>query len=133
MSEELTQNLDGGESFESRVMAGLAAINNRLASFEGHVNTRLTSLEGHIISLENRVSSLEGRFALYDERLNVFERRLNALGEKVDARLHETRPIWEAVLSRLDVIESKVEALALNLLDMRGDLERVKKRIPPAA
>ena len=98
MSEELTQNPGGRESFESRVLAELARINNQLTT---------------------------GPAAL--------GRRLTALAERVDARLQETRPIWEAVLSLLDVIESKVEALSLNLLDMRGDWERVKKRIPPAA
>ncbi|HEV3469334.1 MAG TPA: hypothetical protein VG148_08440 [Pyrinomonadaceae bacterium] len=57
--------------------------------------------------------------------------RVTALEEKVDSRLRETRPIWEAVLARLDIIESKVEGLALNLLDVRGEVERLKRRLPP--
>ena len=92
MSEETTKNFDGQDSFETRVLHELTAINVRLASLEG------------------KVDSLE---------------------EKVDSRLRETRPIWEAVLARLDIIESKVEGLALNLLDVSGAVERLKRRLPP--
>jgi tetrahydromethanopterin S-methyltransferase subunit G len=63
--------------------------------------------------------------------LTAINGRLVSLEEKVDSRLRETRPIWEAVLTRLDIIESKVEGLALNLLDVRGEVERLKRRIPP--
>jgi hypothetical protein len=58
MSEETTQDMPDGRSFEERVFARFDALDARLASLE----------------------------------------------EGVDARLHETRPIWEAVLSRLDKI-----------------------------
>src|SRR5215212_9189491 len=72
--------------------------------------------------------------------------RLSTLEEKVDARLKETRPIWEAVLSRLDSVgtqlnsmdarlekvEDKFAAVAEELLDMRSDISRVKKRLPAA-
>ena len=107
MSEENTERLEGGTPFEIRVLRELASLNRR---FDG-MDARLTSLE-----------------------------------EKVDARLHDTRPIWEAVLSRLDMMETRLEKMderlervdakfdvvASELLDMRTDIERVKKR-PPAA
>src|SRR5689334_19825292 len=64
---------------------------------------------------------------------------LTNLEEKVDARLHDTRPIWEAVLSRLDSIEArldrmnaKLDVLAGEWLDLRADVDMLKKR-PPAA
>ena len=58
--------------------------------------------------------------------------RLTSLEEKVDARLHDTRPIWEAVLSRLDSIEAKLGVLAGEWLDLRADVDMLKRR-PPAA
>ena len=65
--------------------------------------------------------------------------RLTGLGEKVDKRLQETRPIWEAVLSRLDTIETrldkmeaKLDVFGRDLVDTRTDVEMIKKR-PPAA
>jgi chromosome segregation ATPase len=81
-----------------------------------------------------------------NHRLTGLESRLTTLEEKVDARLHDTRPICEAVLSRLDSIESrldniearlkkvetKFEVVADELLDVRSDVRELQKR-PPAA
>ena len=65
--------------------------------------------------------------------------RLTSLEEKVDTRLQETRPIWEAVLSRLDKIETrldrmeaKLDVFGRDLVETRTDVEMLKKR-PPAA
>ncbi len=65
-------------------------------------------------------------FAALSSRLTTFE-------EKVDARLRETRPIWEGVLSRLETIESKLDVFAIEWLALRGDVNVLKKRVPPAA
>ena len=56
-----------------------------------------------------------------------------ALEERVDARLQEARPIWEAVLSRLELIDSKLHVLNQDMLEMRGEVNLLKKRQPPAA
>ena len=101
MSEETTDNLSERDSFESRVLTALAAINNRLSG------------------VENRLAALETK--------------VDALEEKVDARLRETRPIWEAVLSRLELIDSKLHVLNQDMLEMRGEVNLLKKRQPPAA
>jgi hypothetical protein len=114
MSEENTERFEGGTPFETRVLREFANINQRLNGLD----SRLTSLEG-----------------------------------KVDSRLKETRPIWEAVLLRLDSMDNrlnsmdarldsmdtrlakmdaKFDVVGSQLLDMRGDIEMLKKR-PPAA
>ena len=74
-----------------------------------------------------------------NQRLDGLERRLTALEEKVDARLHDTRPIWEAVLSRLDSIETRLDRMeaklnvfSKDLIETRTDVEMLKER-PPAA
>ncbi|HEX8684957.1 MAG TPA: hypothetical protein VF654_00610, partial [Pyrinomonadaceae bacterium] len=59
-----------------------------------NINQRLNGLEGGFTSLEGRLTSLE---------------------QKVDARLHDTRPIWEAVLSRLDKIETRLDKMDAKL------------------
>jgi hypothetical protein len=107
MSEEQTERLNGGGSFESRMLEQFALLR-----------------EG-VNSLGNRMSGLEAR-------LSGVEVRLSALEEKVDARLRETRPIWENVLSQLEKIDSKLNVLARDLLDTRGDVEMFKKRLPAA-
>ena len=71
--------------------------------------------------------------------LEALSNRLRALEEKVEARLHDTRPIWEAVLARLDSIEArldrmdaKFDVVAREWLDLRADVDMLKRR-PPAA
>jgi chromosome segregation ATPase len=115
MSEETTENLGGRNSFESRVLAALASLQQSVAS----IDSRLTSVETRLTSVETRLTTLETRVA--------------ALEEKVDARLQETRPIWEAVLSRLELIDSKLHVLNQDMLEMRGEVNLLKKRQPPAA
>jgi chromosome segregation ATPase len=81
MSEENTQNMPDGRSFEERVFA---------------------------------------RFDALDERLTKLE-------ERVDARLHETRPIWEAVLSRLDNIENEMKSINRRVRVLHDDILRARE------
>jgi tetrahydromethanopterin S-methyltransferase subunit G len=67
--------------------------------------------------------------------LSNLNSRLTSLEEKVDARLHDTRPIWEAVLSRLDSIEAKLDRMeaklnvfSKDLIETRTDVEILKER-----
>lgn len=64
--------------------------------------------------------------------LTNLNNRLSTLEEKVDSRLEETRPIWEAVLARLDRMEAKLDVFGKDLVETRTDVEMLKKR-PPAA
>jgi len=65
--------------------------------------------------------------------------RLTVLDEKVEARLHDTRPIWESVLAGIQVISTRIEKMdakfdvvGAQLLDLRTDVEILKKRHPAA-
>jgi predicted nucleic acid-binding Zn-ribbon protein len=104
----LTGRLGGGDSFEARVLAELAA----LREGQREVEARMTGLETRMGGVESRLAALE---------------------EKVDSRLRETRPVWEAVLRRLEVIDSKLNVFAQDMMDVRAEVELLKKRNPPAA
>ncbi|MGI8654852.1 MAG: hypothetical protein ACR2LC_06505 [Pyrinomonadaceae bacterium] len=99
-------------------------------------------------------SSFEERIFIL---LNAMNDCLTALEEKVDARLRETRPIWEGVLERLTGIElrlanvearftnvevrlhkiddqleafnDKMDVLNDNTFDIRADHKSLKKRV----
>ncbi len=107
MSEEPTEKFNG-ESFETRVLAELAALRSSTELME----KRLTSVEGRVASLELKV---------------------DALDEKVDARLRDTRPIWESVLSQLKMIDTKFDVHAHDMLELRAKMRELEKRVPPAA
>ena len=68
-----------------------------------------------------------------NQRFDGLESRLTGLEEKVDARLRETRPIWESVLSRIEIIDSKLDVLGRDVLETRAETDLLKKRFPPAA
>ena len=117
MSEDLTQSLP--TSFEERVLAEFAALNNRMASFE----SRMTSLEDRMTSLETRVLSIDTR--------------LISLEDKVDARLRETRPVWEGVLQRLTEIEKGLFTLNRHFktmikeeFDLRSRVDKLEDSLP---
>jgi hypothetical protein len=133
MSEETIKNFDGEESFETRVLSELAALRSGMAVMENGFAT----LENRFTTLENRFAtgfhSLDSRFTSVEGRVASLELKVDALDEKVDARLRDTRPIWESVLSRLETIDEKFDVHAHDMLELRAQMERLKKRVPPAA
>jgi len=123
MSQDLTQNLP--TSFQERVLAEFAALNNRLTSIED----RLTSLESRMTSFEGRMTSLEGRMTSLEDRVLSVDTRLTSLEDKVDTRLLETRPIWEGVLQRLTGVESELNNLNRQFRSLIADLFQMRVRI----
>jgi tetrahydromethanopterin S-methyltransferase subunit G len=57
---------------------------------------------------QDGVRQILARLDSIDSRLDNVEGRLSALEDKVDRRLHDTRPIWEQVLVRLDAVEGQL-------------------------
>ena len=106
MSEDITQGLPAN-SFEGRVLAELSGIRQELTT----VNSRLTVVEDKVTTLDGKVDSLDGQLTSVEERLGSVEGRMTSLEDKVDARLRETRPIWDGVLARLTAIESEMPRL----------------------
>ena len=137
MSEDLTQNLP--TSFQERVLAEFAALNvrftklddrmtaieARMTSFEG----RMSSLEGYVIALDSRMTSLEGRMTSLGDRVLSIDTRLTSLEEKVDARLRETRPIWEGVQQRLTEIEKGLATLGHHFKTMVNEEFKLRSRV----
>jgi chromosome segregation ATPase len=80
MSDNPTQEMPDSSSFEERVFARFDALDARIDSFESRIEAKVDGLGGRLTTLE----------------------------EKVDTRLRETRPIWEAVLTRLTSVEERV-------------------------
>lgn len=107
-----TQKLPHDSSFEERLFARLDAME---ASLRAEFKAELSEVKA---------------------RLSIVESRLDNLEEKVDARLRETRPIWEGVLVRLDSIEEqlkstddKVDILTRYFQEMNKDMMGMRTRI----
>jgi signal transduction histidine kinase len=77
-------------------------------------------------SFEERV--LSGLSGISQELVTV-NSRLSTLEEKVDARLRETRPIWEGVLTRLDGIESELARMNRQFRSFVADIFQMRVRV----
>jgi predicted nuclease with TOPRIM domain len=123
MSEDLTQNLPS--TFQERVLAEFAALNVRMTSFEG----RMISIGDRLTSVENRLTSVENRLVSVEDRVLSIDTRLSSLEDKVDARLRETRPIWEGVLQRLTQIEKNLDTLTYHFKTMIREAFDLRSRV----
>ncbi len=108
MSEDRTRDIQNGRSFEERVLAELSAMRTDF-------NNRFDILDHRLISVENSLTSLDGG--------------LNSLEDKVDARLRETRPIWEGVQQRLTEIEAALSELNRQLKTLIMDSFKLRVRV----
>ena len=126
-----------------KVLTALAAINGQLGSINigltaveekvNSIDARLAAVEEKVSAIDTRLTAVEVKVGAVEGRLTALEQKVDALEEKVDARLRETRPIWEAVLERLNMIDAKFDACAHDMYEMRGEINLIKKRVPPAA
>jgi len=118
MSEENTQNLPDTRSFEERVFARFDAIDAGLRD----LNARVERLEA-----ESERRAVETK--------PIWERALAeivALGQKVDALERKVDALQEevAVISRkVDSIHRRMKVLATDMLELRGDQERLEDRM----
>lgn len=109
MSKDLTQKLNG--SIEDKLDRLIAAVQ----SIDSGVVTRLEGIETRLGTIETRLEGLETRVG------NV-ETRLESLEIKVDERMKETRPMWEALQAQLtDLRESQhLQFTELNASQEKG-------------
>lgn len=110
MSEEATQNLPEGSSFEERVFARFDAIDARLQSFDARLegfDARLEALEtqAEMRALETKPiwERALAEILAVGERLGNVERKLNVLSRDI----MQVRADQQHVESRLDKLESK--------------------------
>lgn len=118
MSEEITQGIADGRSFEERVFARFDALDARFDSVEG----RLDNVEGRLGNVEGQLSNVEGRLA--------------TLEEQAERRALETKPIWERTLAEiLEVkegvadVERKLEVLSQDIVQVRANQKRLERRV----
>jgi chromosome segregation ATPase len=100
MSEETTQNMPDGRSFEERVFARFDALDARLYEMD----TRLSEMDARLLQLEQKS---------YDTK-PIWER---ALAEIL------------AVSQKLDTVERKLGVLGLDMLALRADQTRLEDRM----
>jgi chromosome segregation ATPase len=114
VSDDKTQNLADGRSFEERVFARFDA-------------------------LDARMSSMEARLSKVEARLDDMDARLQTLEQKS----YDTKPIWERALAeilsvgekmddlgeKMHKLERRVMTLAGDMLTLRADQSRLEDKM----
>ncbi len=111
MSDDPTRELPQERSFEPRVLAELAAI------------------RGDVAAIRSEQATIRADIAALNARQERFEVRLSSLEEKVDERLRETRPIWEAVQLAIKHLDLKFDTVLADLYDVRTNSRLLDKRL----
>lgn len=63
---------------------------------------------------DNRLANMENKIVGFATEITHLNEKFDSLDQKVESRLHDTKPIWEAVLKRLDSIESDIATIKEN-------------------
>lgn len=88
---------------------------NLQPSFEERVLSELATIRQEVTQQNARLSSVETR--------------LTSLEEKVDARLRETRPIWESVQAQLKAIDNRLDILSRQFKTFLQDVSELRARV----
>ena len=64
-----------------------------------------------------------------DQRVQELDAKVQALDEKVDARLRDAAPMWEVLVSRLDIIIAGQESHASRLDAMESRLDAIEIKL----
>ena len=94
---------------------------NRLAEDDG-------SLAGDALLHAVRRDML-GLFKALDQKVEALDQRVEALDAKVEARLRDTTPMWEVVVSRLDTIVAEQTSQGRRLDVIETELRQLRRRI----
>lgn len=132
MSNDTTQNLPNGPSFEERLFARFDAFEDRIFSqFEALV-TRIAKLEEGQQRIEERQERMEKRQERMETRLDSMDQRLQVLENKA----YDTKPIWESALAailelREDVhtLDRKFNIVTRDLMTLRAEQSRLEDRM----
>jgi len=98
-TDDPTKNLDNHEL--------LLQLIGMFRSFEERLEARLKSLEERLQRVEERLQRVEAQLQSFEERLREHDARIESLERTVEARIYDTRPLWEAV--QLQIVELRAE------------------------
>lgn len=120
VSEDPTKEFQGASPFERRVLAELAALRGEVAD----LRVEGGNLRAEIAVLRTEVAEIRTQQIAMAKNIAVLDHRLTSLEERVDSRLKETRPIWEAVRAQIEKLDEKFNLFIRDLYDIRGDISR---------
>jgi len=138
MNEEPTKDL-ATRAFQKRVLdefaavrAEQAAVRNELSAIraeQSSMRSEITEMRNDITGIRSEIVEIRTQQAVMAKNIGALDHRLTSLEEHVDARLKETRPIWEAVQEQLQRLNDKFDILLHEFYDVRAEIKNHGRRI----
>jgi len=131
MNEEPTKDL-ATRAFQKRVLDEFAAMRREQAEMRSEIaviRSEQAAMQSDIAEIRTQQAAIAKNIAALDQPVTSVETQLTSLDEKVDRRLQETRPIWEAVKAQIELLDAKFDNFILDLYNIRGELRLHEKRL----
>jgi chromosome segregation ATPase len=138
MNEEPTKDL-ATRAFQMRVLDEFAAVRAEQAAMRSDITEMrsditemrgdITEMRSDITEMRNDIVEIRTQQAAMAKNIGALDHRLTSLEERVDARLKETRPIWEAVQEQLQRLNDKFDILLHEFYDVRAEIKSHGRRI----
>ena len=138
MNEEPTKDL-ATRAFQKRVLdefaavrAEQAAVRNELSAIraeQSSARSEITEMRHDITEIRSEIVEIRTQQAVMAKNIGALDHRLASVEERVDARLKETRPIWEAVREQLQKLNDKFDILLHEFYDARAEIKNHGRRI----
>jgi chromosome segregation ATPase len=116
-------------AFQKRVLDEFAAVRREQAAFSHELRGELSLLRVEETAMRQDITEIRAQQAAMTQSLASLDERLTSLEQRVDARLQETRPIWEAVQEQVQRLLEKFDVVLHDLYDVRGELKIHGRRI----
>jgi len=117
MNEDTTRDLPA-LSFEERVLAEFAALRQEVGGLRQELDTVKQDVHGMKLVINEM-----------NHQIHDVNKRLTTLEEKADARLRETRPMWEAVLVQLREVKDGIALLNAKITELIRDSMATRARV----
>ncbi len=124
MDEEPTKDL-ATRAFQKRVLDEFAATRREIAE----IRAEQTAMRNDITQIRTEIVEIRTQQAAMAKNIGALDHRLTSLEERVDLRLKETRPIWEAVQEQLQRLSEKFDGVILEFYELRNELKIHGRRI----
>ena len=146
MSNDITENLPNGPSFEERVFARFDAFEERafahlesIAAGVANMQERQERMEARQERMEERQEKTEARLEKMEARLEKMETRLDEIDRRLqvlEQKTYDTKPIWERALAEIlelreDVhtVDRKFNIVTRDLMTLRAEQTRLEDRM----
>jgi predicted nucleic acid-binding Zn-ribbon protein len=116
-------------AFQKRVLDEFAAVRREQAAFRDEVRTELSALRSEQATMCQDIAETRAQQSAMAQNIARSDERLTSLEQRVDDRLKETRPIWEAVQVQIQRLSEKLDAILLDFYELRGELKIHGRRI----